>query len=51
MQPLYHIKMIFQAGMFMKVQVSSIWKKKKIDRKDRRIWTHDPDSLVYYANH
>ena len=38
-------------GMVMKVQVSSIWKKKKTDTKDSRIRTHDPDSPVYYANH
>ena len=37
--------------MFMKVQVSSIWKKKRIDTKDRRIRTHGPDGPVYYANH
>ena len=36
--------------MVMKVQVSSIWKK-KTDTKDSRIQTHDPDSPVYYANH
>ena len=36
--------------MFLKVQVSSIWKK-KIDTKDSRIRTHDPDGTVYYANH
>ena len=37
--------------MFMKVQVFSIWKKKKFDTKDSRIRTHDPDGPVYYANH
>ena len=39
--------------MFMKVQVSSIWKKKlaKIDMKSGRIWTHDLENLVYHANH
>ena len=37
--------------MFMKVQVSSLWKKKKIDMKKSRIRIHDPDSPVYYANH
>ena len=35
--------------MFMKVQVFSIWKK-KINKKDSRIRTHDPDGPVYYAN-
>ena len=39
--------------MFMKEQVSSIWKKKKIDKKDMhsKIRTHDPDGPVYYADH
>ena len=40
--------------MFMKVQVSSIWKKKKlakIDMKSGRNWTHDLENLVYHANH
>ena len=37
--------------MFMKVQVSSIWKKKKIDTEESRIGTHDPEGIVYYANH
>ena len=36
--------------MFMKVQVSSIWKK-KICMKDSRIRTHNLDGPVYYANH
>ena len=36
--------------MFMKVQVSSIWKK-KINMKDSRIRTHYPDGPVYYAKH
>ena len=35
----------------MKVQVSSIWKKKNIDMKSGRIWTYDLESLVYHANH
>ena len=37
--------------MFMKVQVSSIWKEKKIYVEDSRIRTHDLDGRVYYANH
>ena len=38
--------------MFMKVQVSSTWKKKKkFDKKDSMIRTHDPDGPVYYSNH
>ena len=40
--------------MFMKVQVSSIWKKKKFaktDMKSGRNWTHDLENLVYHANH
>ena len=36
--------------MFMKVQVFSIWKK-KINKTDNRIRTHDPNGPVYYANH
>ena len=36
--------------MFMKVRVSSIWKK-KFDTRDSEIRTHDPDGPVYYANH
>ena len=32
--------------MFMKVQVSSIWKKKKIDMKGNKIRTHDPEDPV-----
>ena len=36
--------------MFMKVQISSIWKKKN-DTKDSRIRTHDPDDPVCYTNH
>ena len=36
--------------MFMKVQVSSIWKK-NIYTKDSGIRTHDLDGPVYYANH
>ena len=36
--------------MFMKVQVSSIWKK-KIYFKDSGIRSHDLDGPVYYANH
>ena len=36
--------------MFMKVQVSSIWKK-KFDTRDSGIRAHDPDGPVYYANH
>ena len=35
----------------MKVQVSSIWKKKNIYMRDNRIRTDDPDGLAYYANH
>ena len=45
------LRWYFKEEMFMKVQVSSIWKKKKIDMKDSRIRTHDPDGAVYYANH
>ena len=37
--------------MFINVQVSSILKKKNIDRKDSRIRTHDSDGSFYYANH
>ena len=36
--------------MFVKVQVSLIWKK-KIYTKDSRIRTHDLDGPVYYTNH
>ena len=36
--------------MFMKVQVSSIWKKKK-NMEDNRIQTDNLDGQVYYANH
>ena len=36
--------------MFMKVQVSSIWKK-KIYVKDSKIRTHNLDGPVYYAIH
>ena len=36
--------------MFLKVPVSSIWKK-KIDMKGSRIRTHDPEDAVYYTNH
>ena len=36
--------------MFMKVQDSSIWKKKNY-LKDSRIRTHDLDGPVYYPNH
>ena len=31
--------------MLMKLQISSIWKKKKIDMKSGRIWTHEPENL------
>ena len=41
----------FKLEMFMKVQVSSIWKKKKIYVKSGRIWTHDLENLAYHANH
>ena len=34
----------------MKVQVSSIWMKKKIDLKSGRIRTHCLLNLVYHAN-
>ena len=38
--------------MIMKVQVSSIWNKKKtVGPKDSRIRNHDPDGTVYYDNH
>ena len=37
--------------MFIKVQVSSIWKKKKFDTKESRIRTHDPEGPVDYAHH
>ena len=37
--------------MFIKVQVSSIWEKKKIDTKESRIRTHDPQGPVYYVHH
>ena len=37
--------------MFMKVQVSSILKKKTVDMMNSRIRTHDLDGAVYYANH
>ena len=36
--------------MFMKVQVSSIWKK-KIHLKDSKIRTHVLYDPVYYTNH
>ena len=37
--------------MFMKVQVSSIWKKKKMYMKDSTIQTHDLDGPENYTNH
>ena len=43
-----------QAGnqMFMKGQVSLIWRKKKLMRKTVEFEPgHDPDGPVYYANH
>ena len=43
--------MIFQAGNVHESASPFNLKEKKIDTKDRRIRTHDPDSLVYYANH
>ena len=36
--------------MFMKVQVSSIWNKKKIDMKGSTIRTYDPEDPVYRTN-
>ena len=36
--------------MFMKVQISSIWKKKN-DTTDSRIRTHDSDGPESYTNH
>ena len=33
--------------MFMEVQVSSIWKKTKIDTEESRIRTHDPDGPIF----
>ena len=36
--------------MFMKVQVSSIWKK-KIDMTGSRIRTHGPEDPLYHTNH
>ena len=38
--------------MFMKVQVSSIWKgNKNLDMKIGRISTHDLENLAYQVNH
>ena len=37
--------------MFMKVQVSSIWKKKKLTWQAIGLWTNNPENLVYHANH
>ena len=37
--------------MFMIVQVSSIWKKKKLTGQAIRFWTNNPENLVYHANH
>ena len=36
--------------MFMKAQVSSVWKKKKTYTKDSKIRTHNLDGPVCYAN-
>ena len=41
--------MLVKVEMFMKVQVSSIWKKKKIDSEESRMWTHAPYGPVYYG--
>ena len=40
--------MIFQAGNVHESLFN--FKEKKIDAKDSRIRTHDPDGAVYYAN-
>ena len=46
------IRWYFKLELFMKVQVSSIWKKKiYIYMRDNRIRNDDPDGPVYYANH
>ena len=44
--------MIFQGGLNVHKSASLFnFKEQKIDRKDSRIRTHDPDGSVYYANH
>ena len=43
--------MIFQAGNVHESASLFNLKEKKIDMKDSRIRTHDPDGAVYYANH
>ena len=44
--------MIFQGGQNVHKSASLFnFKEQKIDRKDSRIRTHDPDGSVYYANH
>ena len=43
--------MIFQARNVHESASLFNFKEKKIDTKDSRIRTHDPDGAVYYANH
>ena len=43
--------MIFQTGNVHESAILSNLKEKKVDLKDRRIRTRDPDGPVYYANH
>ena len=45
-EPFFYITH-FKLEMFMKMQVSS----KQIDIKSSRIWTHDPEDLVYHTNY
>ena len=37
--------------MSMKVQVSSIWKKKQLTWQAIGFWINNPENLVYHANH
>ena len=37
--------------MFIKVQVSLIWKNKQFDIKGSRIRTHNPEDPVHHTNH
>ena len=43
--------MIFQAGNVHESASLFNLKEKKIDTEESRIVTHDPEGIVYYANH
>ena len=42
--------MIFEAGNAHENASLFNLKEKKINLKDGKIWTQDPDGLIYYAN-